>query len=243
MDKQLFRQKSLDHISSPEELHDYMRVTSPRLWMILTAIVLLLGGFIIYAATARMESTETIRLRVDRGSIMGYIPEGRQDLIKVGMPVRIAGKTGKINYTDNSIQYYLKVALDSGEPMERGYYLMTFGDDGEIKIDDDGAFSVPVVFGEYNGNAFIMPSYTETSILRRLESGDVRVCFWTETDGNGDETIKLERGRLGTASGYAATISVLATVMLDDPDAEIPDGEYDAVIVTENTTPISFLWN
>ena len=81
MDKQLFRQKSLDHISSPEELHDYMRVTSPRLWMILTAIVLLLGGFIIYAATARMESTETIRLRVDCGSIMGYIPEGRQDLL------------------------------------------------------------------------------------------------------------------------------------------------------------------
>lgn len=35
MENNLFRKKSLEHISSPEELHDYMRVTSPRLWMIL----------------------------------------------------------------------------------------------------------------------------------------------------------------------------------------------------------------
>ena len=51
MGNQLFRQKSLDRISSPEELHDYMRVTSPRLWMILGAILVLLAGFIAYAST------------------------------------------------------------------------------------------------------------------------------------------------------------------------------------------------
>jgi threonine dehydratase len=44
MENGLFRQKSMDHISSPESLHDYMRVTSPRLWMILAAIVALLEG-------------------------------------------------------------------------------------------------------------------------------------------------------------------------------------------------------
>ena len=50
MDNGLFRKKSIDRISSPEELHDYMRVTSPRLWMILAAVVLLLVGFIVYAS-------------------------------------------------------------------------------------------------------------------------------------------------------------------------------------------------
>ena len=60
MDNQLFRQKSIDRISSPEELHDYMRVTSPRLWMILGAIVVLLAGFIVYASTVTLEYTVDI---------------------------------------------------------------------------------------------------------------------------------------------------------------------------------------
>ena len=31
MSEGLFRQESMDHISSPEEMHDYLRVTSPSL--------------------------------------------------------------------------------------------------------------------------------------------------------------------------------------------------------------------
>ena len=56
MESGLFRQKSVERISSPEDLHEYMRVTSPRLWMILTAIVVLLAGFIVYASTTTLEN-------------------------------------------------------------------------------------------------------------------------------------------------------------------------------------------
>ena len=62
MDNQLFREKSLKHISSPEELHHYLRVTGPRLWMILTAVVALLIGFIVYASTVTMENTMPIKI-------------------------------------------------------------------------------------------------------------------------------------------------------------------------------------
>ena len=65
MQNGLFRQKSIERISSPEALHDYMRVTSPRLWMILAAVVLLLGGFIAYASTAKMENTMPIKVTVE----------------------------------------------------------------------------------------------------------------------------------------------------------------------------------
>ena len=40
----LFRQKSLDRISSPEQLNDYIRVSTPSVWMVLIAIVILLAG-------------------------------------------------------------------------------------------------------------------------------------------------------------------------------------------------------
>ena len=57
MENQLFRKKSLESISSPEEMHDYMRVTTPRLWMLLTAIVVLVAGFIVYASMTTLENT------------------------------------------------------------------------------------------------------------------------------------------------------------------------------------------
>lgn len=34
MENKLFRQKSIDRVSSPEQLQDYMRVTNPGVWMI-----------------------------------------------------------------------------------------------------------------------------------------------------------------------------------------------------------------
>lgn len=42
----LFRKKSMDKISSPEELNDYIRVTSPSVWMVLAGTVILLAGLL-----------------------------------------------------------------------------------------------------------------------------------------------------------------------------------------------------
>ena len=45
----IFRQKSLDKVSSPEKLDDYIRVTTPSVWITLTAIVLLLVGAVVWS--------------------------------------------------------------------------------------------------------------------------------------------------------------------------------------------------
>ena len=44
MSDQIFRKKSLDRISSPEQLNDYIRVANPGIWMILAAVIILLAG-------------------------------------------------------------------------------------------------------------------------------------------------------------------------------------------------------
>lgn len=47
MKENLFRQKSMDKITSPEQLNDYIKVANPGIWMILSgAIVFLFGVFI-----------------------------------------------------------------------------------------------------------------------------------------------------------------------------------------------------
>ncbi len=46
----IFREKSMARVSSPESLDDYIRVTTPSLWIVLIAIVILLAGFIAWSA-------------------------------------------------------------------------------------------------------------------------------------------------------------------------------------------------
>ena len=110
MENQLFRKKSMDHISTPDDLRDYMRVTGPRLWVTLAAVIILMAGFIVYAATATMENVLPIEMRVDmvdswseEGEVVGKTPFCRvslpavnQDVVRTGMNVRIGEMEGRV---------------------------------------------------------------------------------------------------------------------------------------------------
>lgn len=52
---ELYRKKSLDRISSPEQLDDYIRVTSPPVWIVLIAIVILLIGILAWGIFGEVE--------------------------------------------------------------------------------------------------------------------------------------------------------------------------------------------
>ena len=50
----LFRQKSMDRVSGPESLNDYIRVTTPSVWLVMIAIVLLLVGVLAWTILGRV---------------------------------------------------------------------------------------------------------------------------------------------------------------------------------------------
>ena len=62
----IFRQKSIDKVSSPEKLDDYIRVTTPSVWITLAAIVILLAGIVIWGTFGELTihnadgTTETV---------------------------------------------------------------------------------------------------------------------------------------------------------------------------------------
>ena len=66
MNNSIFRQKSIDKVSSPEKLDDYIRVTTPSVWIVLIAIVMLLVGGIVWSVFGEVEvhnangTTETV---------------------------------------------------------------------------------------------------------------------------------------------------------------------------------------
>ena len=65
MNESIFRQKSIDRISSPEKIDDYMKITGISMWLILGCILLLLAAAIIWGFTGRIED----RITDSRGEV------------------------------------------------------------------------------------------------------------------------------------------------------------------------------
>lgn len=99
MEKQIFRKKSLDRVSSPEQLEDYMRVTSPGIWMVLAAVIILLAGIFFCACTGRLESKIKVSAKVENGTASITVPVSDENPIKSGMTLRISGQEQPIEHT------------------------------------------------------------------------------------------------------------------------------------------------
>ncbi|MBQ8964583.1 MAG: hypothetical protein IJ089_12470 [Clostridia bacterium] len=86
----VFRQKTLDRISSPEQLTGYLRVTNPGIWIFLVAVVVLLAGFFVWAAVDTLETTEAATAIVEND--MARVMPTTADVLSAGMPFRVAGQ-------------------------------------------------------------------------------------------------------------------------------------------------------
>ena len=67
MENTLFRKHSLERLSSPEALDDYLHVTSPSVWLVLAAVVLLLAGLLLWSSVASIDSFATGTAQVTDG--------------------------------------------------------------------------------------------------------------------------------------------------------------------------------
>ena len=52
---ELFREQSLERVNSPEELTDYIRVTTPSVWLVLLATTILLVGMLAWAVFSTVD--------------------------------------------------------------------------------------------------------------------------------------------------------------------------------------------
>lgn len=48
MKESIFREKSIDRMKEPDELNDYIRITEPKIWLLLIGILILLIVLCIY---------------------------------------------------------------------------------------------------------------------------------------------------------------------------------------------------
>ncbi|SDA09356.1 hypothetical protein SAMN02910447_00284 [Ruminococcus sp. YE71] len=85
----IFRQRSLDRISSPEQLTDYLRVTNPGVWVLLAAVIMLLGGLFAWSMVGSLETlTDGVAL-VENGQAQIMVTDSGKGEITSDMTVRI----------------------------------------------------------------------------------------------------------------------------------------------------------
>ena len=56
MDKELFRDKSIKRIASPDNLGEYLRVTTPAMWVVLTGVAIVLVGLFVWSYFVTIDS-------------------------------------------------------------------------------------------------------------------------------------------------------------------------------------------
>ena len=71
----LFREKSVESIETPEVLNDYLRVTSPGIWLILVGIILFLTGVCIWGIFGHIDSTTDTAVVSKDGAVVCLVPE------------------------------------------------------------------------------------------------------------------------------------------------------------------------
>lgn len=96
MNEQLFRKKSIDRVSSPEQLDAYIRVANPSVWLVLIAIVVLLVGVCVWGILGHLDTTVSAVAVCKEGSVALYVKDEDGKRVQTGMEVRIGEDTASV---------------------------------------------------------------------------------------------------------------------------------------------------
>lgn len=96
MNEEIFRKKSLEKIKSPESLNDYIRVTTPGVWLLLAAVILLLVGIVLWGVFGHIETTVSGDIHIKDGEAFCYISPDDITAVKAGDTVRCGDAVGTI---------------------------------------------------------------------------------------------------------------------------------------------------
>ena len=92
MNKQLFRQKSMDKITSSDQINEYIHVSNPSVWIILAAIIVLLIGVCVWGIFGRLDTVLQTGGVCKDGQLVFYISESDIDKINENAIVSVDEK-------------------------------------------------------------------------------------------------------------------------------------------------------
>lgn len=77
-------------ISSPDQLNDYLKVTNPKIWLLLVAVVLLLAGLLLWSCFTTIESYATGTAQSVGGElVVKFDDANKASRVKAGMEMEV----------------------------------------------------------------------------------------------------------------------------------------------------------
>ena len=90
MPEPLFRKESIERVSSPEQLSDYLHVTTPAIWVVLIAVILLLASLFVWSGVTATESFAVGEAEVHDGVMtIRFDDAEKASLVEVGMNANV----------------------------------------------------------------------------------------------------------------------------------------------------------
>ena len=83
----VFRQKTINRITAPEQLTDYLKVTSPGVWIVLVSAIILIAVILVWATIGELETTVDVDIIVQDNKAFVVSMDGNS--LKEGMTLRI----------------------------------------------------------------------------------------------------------------------------------------------------------
>ena len=91
MSSTIFREKSLKKIASPEQMNDYILVSSPSVWMVLTAVIVLLAGVCVWGMFGHLDTAVQTGGVCTDGRLTVLVGEEDHDKIKENAVISVDG--------------------------------------------------------------------------------------------------------------------------------------------------------
>lgn len=164
MSNPIFRQKSIEKITSPEQINDYIRVSNPSIWMVLAAVIVLLAGVCVWGVYGRLDTVVKTGGVCKEGQLTVYLDEdhlpGADDSFIVsvdGTEYEVSGITAapvRINGDTDAYLLYLAGFSD-------GDWVYAFS----VDIPDlgDGTYAVSVITDRVRPLDFVLGDYRTDS--------------------------------------------------------------------------------
>lgn len=71
----LFRAKNMERIESPEAMNDYLQVTSPGVWLVLSTVIVFLIAVCIWGVFGHIDSTAKVAVVTTEDETLCLVPE------------------------------------------------------------------------------------------------------------------------------------------------------------------------
>ena len=95
-ENKVFRQKSMDKVTSPEDLNSIIKVANPGVWILISAIIVLLIGALCWGFLGKIDTSVSVAVKVESSNTTVYVREADIGKIKQDQEVKFGEYTCKV---------------------------------------------------------------------------------------------------------------------------------------------------